>query len=404
LIVPESQAPRVLHVIASIAQASGGATTATWSFLAALQLRGINADLVTTNDDGSKRFLDVPLAQFIQHRGHRVCFFSKQTDLYTTSWPMARWLYNHIADYDLVHVHGMFGFPPNVAAHAALIKGVPYVLTPHNTLGSWGMKNRRPLLKKLSLRLIEGRILRGAARVHFASDSEMEQSREVIPLQGRSVVIPLGFEFGSQKSPQAPSREVEALASFIDERLVVLFLARIHPIKRLDLLLRAFAGVRRRHSKSVLLIAGDGDQTLTRELQQLSERLGIDKQTRWLGFTTGALKHYLLSAATVFVLPSVSENFGLAVIEAQLAGVPVVTSMNVPAGNFAAKVGSGLVCDGSAEQLESSICSILDDPERARQMGASGAAAVQAEFSLDNFGRRLEELYQNVSRGLTKHV
>jgi glycosyltransferase involved in cell wall biosynthesis len=391
-------------VIASVAQINGGSTTATWSFLAALQRRGIDADLVTTNDDGPKRLLDVPLARFIHHRGHKVCFFPKQTDLYTTSWPLARWLYNHIADYDVVHVHGMFGFPPNMAAHAALIRGVPYVLSPHNTLARWALKNRRPLLKKLSLRLIEGRILRGATRVHFASESELEESREVRLFQDQPVVIPLGLEINLEKSAEAPSRQIEALTALITGRPVVLYLSRIHSIKCLDVLLRAFAEVRRRHSDSVLLIGGDGDRVLTGQLQQLAQQLGIARHTHWLGFAAGSLKRFLLTAATVVVLPSRSENFGLVVIEALLAGVPVVASKYVPTGAYVAEADAGIVYDGTVEELERSICSILDDPERARQMGARGAAAVRDKLSLSRFGCRLETLYLDVSQGHSKHA
>jgi glycosyltransferase involved in cell wall biosynthesis len=356
---------RVLQVIASVADVNGGASTAMWATLKALQTRDVHCELVTTNEDGPDRLMNVRLGEFIDQGGYRVRYFPSRGDRYTTSWPLARWLFAHVRDYDVVHVHGLFRFAPVAAAHAALIKGVPYVLTLHNTLGEWGLQHRRPLLKKLSIGLIEGRVMDKASRVHFCSFDELAQAVRVRPLEGRSRVFPLGIDFADEGEETANAPVPEDLDNLAG-RPVVLFMSRIHEIKGLDRLINAFVGIRRSHPNAALVIAGTGENRLVAQLQDMAQKMGIGDCTYWVGFVQGPRKRELLSRATVFVLPSHSENFGYAVVEAVLAGLLVVTTAKVPAGRFVAEAQGAIVCDGSPEQLGSAIKKILDMPAQQR--------------------------------------
>jgi glycosyltransferase involved in cell wall biosynthesis len=385
---------RVLQVIASVADVNGGASTAIWATLKALETRNISSELVTTNEDGPHRAMDVPTGEFIHHGGHRVLFFPYLGDRYTTSWPMAKWLFEHARDYDLIHVHGLFRFAPVVASHIALARGVPYVLTLHNTLGQWGMQHRRPLLKKLSLRLVEGRVLDRARKVHLCSSDELSQVARIRALGERSCVFPLGIDLPEEPHDRH-DRETASDLGALAGRTVVLFMSRIHEIKGLDKLLTAFAAVRRQGSDAVLAIAGTGDAPLVTRLMHMAKELGIDAHIHWLGFVQGQRKHELLSRAALFVLPSHSENFGYAVVEALLAGLPVITTINVPSGKFVIESNAGIVYDGTTERLEQSILQILNMPENQRRsLGTRGPATIRERLSLQSFGASLEKVYQ----------
>jgi glycosyltransferase involved in cell wall biosynthesis len=384
---------RVLQVIASIADVNGGANTAMWSTLDALRLRNVDVDLVTTNEDGLNRLMDVPFGKFIRQRDHRVRYFPARGDRYTTSWSLAAWLLRHVREYDIVHIHGLFRFAPVVAAHAAILRGVPYVLTLHNTLGDWGLRYRKPLLKKLSISLIEGRILDHARRVHLCSTDELNHVSQVRSVGTRSVVFPLGIDFSLTAGDEAPT--TEPLQESFAGRKVVLFMSRIHEIKGLDRLITAFASVRRSHPDAVLVIAGTGDDQLIASLHALAQQVGVEERTHWLGFVQGQRKRDLLAAATVFVLPSHSENFGYAVIEAMLAGLPIITTMNVPAGEFAIQAGAGVIFDGTIEDLALSINVMLAMPAtQRRQIGIRAELTVRQRLSLETFGQSLETLYR----------
>lgn len=386
---------RVLQVIASVADVNGGASTAIWATLKALRSQGIHSDLVTTNEDGPHRMMDVTTGEFVDHGGHRVLFFPYRGDRYTTSWPLARWLFEHVRDYDLIHVHGLFRFAPVVAAHIALARGVPYVLTLHNTLGQWGLQHKRRLLKKLSIGLVEGRVLDRASKVHLCSAHELSEVSRIRALGARSRVFPLGIDLHDETAAGACSSEGAGDLQALAGQPVILFMSRIHEIKGVDKLLVAFAGVRRVRPDALLAIAGTGTEQLVASLRGSARKLGIEDYTHWLGFVQGQRKRELLSRATVFVLPSHSENFGYATVEAMAAGLPVITTVNVPSGKFVTEADAGIVYDGSAERLEQSIVQILNMPEDERRLlGARGAFTVTERLSLRTFGDCLERTYR----------
>jgi glycosyltransferase involved in cell wall biosynthesis len=267
-------------------------------------------------------------------------------------------------------------------------------MTPHNTLGKWGMRYRRPLLKRLSMGLIEGRMLDGANRIHLCSADELTDASRIRSLGERSRVFPLGIDPPPELVDHSDS-DIGQLRDKLAGRPVVLFMSRIHEIKGLDNLLTAFAAVRRKRPDAVLLVAGTGDELLVGRMRDMARQLGIEDQTHWLGFVVGRPKQELLSMATVFVLPSHSENFGYAVVEALLAGVVTVTTVHVASGEFVAATQAGVVYDGSLELLERGILQVLNMPENERRsLGAHAATVVRERLSLPTYGKSLERIYR----------
>jgi glycosyltransferase involved in cell wall biosynthesis len=384
---------RVLHVISSLSRLRGGPSVVVHNMLEALGRRGVAADAVATDDDGGAARLDVPLDRFVEFDGQRVRFFPRQTQKYAFSAPLRRWLRANIGGYDIVHTHELFTFAPLAAARLARAARIPYVMTPHGALDTWGMRNKSRLIKATSIRLVEGPLLASAAAVNFMT--ALEQSRAAgHRLSFRPIVLPVGIVDSSQQQ-ESTSEPIEALIG--ERRRVLLFLARIHPIKCADALLRAFAGLEDR--ESVLVIAGGGDPSLLDSLRHLAAELGIDERVKWLGFTGGAGKRWLLSRATLFVLPSVSENFGIAAVEAMQAGLPVVVTAGCGLADFVTRHGAGIVTDGSVAALRSALATLLASHELARGMGEAGRRAARQELSLDAFGERLETSYRRLREG-----
>jgi glycosyltransferase involved in cell wall biosynthesis len=178
----------------------------------------------------------------------------------------------------------------------------------------------------------------------------------------------------------------------------VLYLSRIDYMKGVDVLLRAFAALPA-SSRAVLLIAGDGVPSLVAELKALAVDLGLGNRVRWLGFAAGGRKRALFQRATVFALPSASENFGVAAIEAMHARLPVIVTRGVGVADLIARSGAGIVTDGSVHELRTALTALLGDESRRRACGAAGQGAVARELTLDAFGVRLEKLYQSVIEG-----
>lgn len=382
---------RILQVISSISPARGGPSVAVRNIAKALYRRGIEVDIATTDDDGDDKRLDVALDRFVDMEGQRVRYFPRQFRRYCASYPLQSWLHRHVGEYDVVHAHGLFSFAPVTAAWHARAARVPYIMRPAGVLDTWGMTNKSRLIKKTSVRLVEGPLLAGAAAVHFMTDLELRRASELrLPI--KPVVLPLGFDFGTSRvAAAAPLAGIEDRG--LEGKSVIAYIARIHKIKCVDVLLRAFAGL---DSTAVLLIAGDGERALVSDLQALGDRLGLGERVKWLGFADSAQKRHILSRATLFALPSASENFGVSVIEAMHAGLPVVVTRGCGLASLVEAAGAGLVTDGSVEALSHALQRLLGDAALRRSMAAAGRHVVERELSLDAFGARLEALYRSI--------
>lgn len=380
---------KVLHVIPSVGPLRGGPSFAVRTMAEGLAARGVFVDVAATDDNGPGR-LDVPHERRVLENGVGFYYFPRQARFYTASWPLYRWLAAHVTDYDLVHIHALFSFAPAAAALCAARDKVPYIVRPLGTLNLWGMQNRRPLLKGLSVRMLESRLLANAAFVHFTSEQERIEA-EAAAGRVRSFIVPNPVSIA--KSSAAASASFFSRHSGLRGKRLAIFLSRIDQKKGLDLLLDAFASVRRDCKDVALVIAGGGDPALVAQLRGQARSLGLEGDVVWTGFLEGADKLAAFSAADLYVLPSYSENFGIAVVEAMACGLPVVVSDQVGIHRDISRAGAGLVVACDARQIASAMTVILSDPET-RARCSSGASQLAARFTPDSVAERLCEHYQ----------
>lgn len=378
----------VVQIIPSVSEVHGGPTQVLQLMERALASQGIAAETVTTDDDGvGRRLCGETLDSPVVRR-----YFRKDTEFYKVSFRLAKWLLRGVNRFDVVHIHALFSFSSVAAAWAARRAGVPYVITPHGSLSPYGMTRRRRLMKSLSLRFVEGPLLREAAAVHFTSEVEREHAAALgIPMRG--VVIPLGYE----ASPAGSRRRfLEALPGVHLFSHAILFLSRLDPVKNIEALIASLALLKAEGLRPALIVAGAGPSEYVEELQQLAAAKGIADQVFWLGHVSGDLKADALAAADVFVLPSFSENFGMAVVEAMSARLPVVLSEGVALAAAVQAAGAGIAVSPSAEQLADGLGRLLRDEELLKRAADAAVAMVQRDFSLSVMGRRLFDLYESL--------
>jgi glycosyltransferase involved in cell wall biosynthesis len=350
----------------------------------ALSQAGMEVHVATTDDNGPGR-LRVPLGVPQQEDGATFWYFPRQTRFYTFSWPLTRWLARHVREFDLVHIHALFSYAALPAALLARRAGVPYIVRPLGTLNRWGIENRRPWLKKLSFRILESRILASAAGIHYTSEQELVEAGE-LGVSAHPLIIPNAVELPvGQASGPVPS-----------DRKVILFLSRIDPKKGLDLLLEAFVRVRSRCPDALLVLAGTGDPTWVAALKNTADRLGIAANVIWAGFLSGDDKWAALTTADVFVLPSYSENFGIALVEALACGCPVVLSDQVGIHREITRAEAGLVTPCRVEELAAAILNVLTDAALRRRMSENGVRLARQQFSLEAVSRQLAAAYAAV--------
>jgi glycosyltransferase involved in cell wall biosynthesis len=383
---------KILHVIPSVGTLRGGPSVLVHALARGLSRAGIEAHIATTDDNGPGR-LPVACGVPVVREGVTYWYFRRQARFYTFSWPLAAWLARHVSEFDLVHIHALFSFASLPAAFWARRRGVPYIVRPLGTLNEWGMKNRRPWLKKLSFRMLESRILKHAALVHYTSEQErLEASKLQVTTASEIIPNVLPDPSRTRAAGQFRARHPELAG-----RRIILFLSRLDTKKGLELLLPAFARVRRELPAAALVLAGNGDPEFVNRLKADAASLGIASDVLWVGFLSGEDKWAALADADLFVLPSHSENFGIAVLEAMAAGTPVVVSDQVGIHREITEAGAGLTVSCEVTPLAETLLELLSDPARSRSMGLNGERLAQESYSQEAVTRKLVQVYNGVA-------
>lgn len=382
---------KVLHVIPSVGPVRGGPSEAVLAMTRALRRQGIEADIVATNDNGPG-LLDVKTGSFIDYQGTRICFLPRWSPPvgalreFQYSRGFTDWLRSHLPHYDCVHVHAVFSFLSTRAMQMSRFEGKPFIVRPLGQLDAWSL-GQKALKKRVYFNLCENANLRRATAVHCTSEAERANVLALLP-KARAEVIPHGVEV-PQTIANAPVRLREQLGISPDEK-IFLFLSRWHSKKNIPLLLESLAEMK--NERWHLVLAGTATDGYEEVVKAAIERLGLASRITCPGHVQGEAKTLLLQGADVFVLPSESENFGIAVAEALCSGLRAIVSHNVDLAPTVEKLDGGTVCEATRESLLSSLRQELH--LESDRDGLSCSA--QLLFSWDIAAQRLENLYKEI--------
>ena len=382
---------KVLHVIPSLALVRGGPSRALASIEIALATQGVVVDTATTDDDGPDGRNGMAGCSINSGVGGHRYYFRKVTEFYTVSPALVLWAFRSIRRYDVVHIHALFSFTSIAASYVARLRGIPYIVRPLGTLAAYGIGQRRPWLKQLSLAFLEGPCLKHAAAVHFTSESERMEA-ESLGIAMRSVVIPLAVE----TPPVVSADDFYAHASELRGCEFALYLSRLDPKKNIEGLLRAFALVLLEVPNVRLAIAGSGEAEYVETLKRLAMDMHVQQSVVWLGRIEGTVKTGALRSAKLFVLPSFSENFGIAAAEALAVGLPCVLAAGVALSADIADAGAGQVVTTDPVSIAAALILLLTDEGYRTACGANAARLAVERFSPDIMGGRLAELYRQI--------
>lgn len=361
----------------------------------ASKIAGVDGTIATTDDNGRGEHFEVPIGKLVSSNEVQIqmIYFRKNTEFYKVSWGLRTWLRRHVLEFDVVHIHALFSFSSTAAASAAQRAGVPYIVRPLGVLNRWGVENRRRMVKQLSLRFIEIPLLRSAAAIHYTAEVEREEAILSVPelKHVRSAIIPIPVELPEQSASGSGDSEVSQATNPI-----ILYLSRLDPKKGIELLLEAFRDVVDGVPLATLVIAGSGEAEYVQALRAKAEALGIANKTKWVGFVGGNEKAELLKSATVFVLPSYSENFGIAAAEAMAAGIPTVLTDGVALGKTAAAAEAVIVVSTEAAKIAHAIELLLTSPSLRQKIGFNGRSLIETKYSSTIVGAALLRLYESV--------
>jgi len=177
---------------------------------------------------------------------------------------------------------------------------------------------------------------------------------------------------------------------------LIITTANVRRIKGLDVLVRAAAQVRREFPRAVFLIAGGVlEPECLRELEDLRRSLALTDTVKFLGARQDVIS--LLAASDVFCLPSRSEGFSNALVEAMACGLPCVATRVGGNAEALSDGESGFIVEPDApEQLAQKLLALLRDPALRRRMGHSGKETAERRFSAQGMIAQLTGIYDGL--------
>lgn len=385
---------KVLHVIPSISERSGGPGQAILPMCRALLEHGVDVLLASTTADlGDVSERDHERVFMV--KGMPVILFRKQFgNSYKYSRPFSRWLSDNVSNYDLVHIHAVFNHACIAAARECREKGVPYVVRPLGTLDPWSM-GQKSLRKKIFWHAVVKTMLTHAAAIHYTSQGEQQAVEESLGLN-HGVVVPLGFDV-SMTEAASDASDLPQQPSTLPAGPYVLVLSRLLPTKGLDVLLDAFLSLVKLQAFQnwCLVLAGEGPPAYVASLKRIVEKRNAAESVIFTGWLDGGKKESALRNASLLALPSYHENFGLCVIEALAFGVPVLISPHVGLASEIEAVGAGWVTSVGKEALEASLSEALANKTERTRRGKAGIDLAKA-FSWQKVTYQLKELYGSI--------
>jgi len=248
--------------------------------------------------------------------------------------------------------------------------------------------------KSIYFQLIERRHLAGAARLVATSETEASNLKRFFPASACEV-LPLGI-------PEVRGPDYEAARRNLGwegSELIILFLSRVHPKKGLHLLFSALTKIQSELSDRIrLVIVGDGQKRYVRKLRLFQENnRSLLPRIDWIGEIWTEEKWKYLQGADLFCLPSYSENFGLAVLEALQVGTRVLTTDQTPWGNLPSW-DAGWIAQPQADALAKSLAQYLANSEWTIDQRKSLAVQTRQRFAWENIGPHYLRFYEDIFR------
>jgi glycosyltransferase involved in cell wall biosynthesis len=357
----------ILHVIPDLLPESGGPVTAIKGLANAQSALGHNVAIATTySSDDYKLRGDFEIHAY-------PCEYNR----WRLSFSLVKALPKLISEADMVHLHTIWEFPLLAAAKVAKKLEKPYILRPCGMLDKWSLDN--------------------AAAIHFTLEGEKNNSWRGSN-ENRSFVLPIGLSTSAYQD--LPARHTFFIRfPELKGLRVVLFLGRLHTKKQPEVVIRAFQRVYMSNPDIHLVMAGPGDKDYVEKLKWLVKELKVNENVTFTGMLIGDAVREAYRAAEILVLPSLQENFGIAVAEAMAAGCPVVVSNKVDLAPDISDAKAGLVCLPDVEPTAQAMKRILKDKTLRNRMSDNGRRLVLNKFTWDKIANELFLVVEDILSG-----
>jgi len=377
---------KILQVIPFFTPSLGGSVTIPYQLSHWLAEEGHEVTIITTDykydPDYAQSLENVEVIPFRQvaHLG-----------LFLYSPGMRGWLKTNISIYDVVHLHNFRSYQNNIVCKYAKEFKVPYIVQPHGSLPRIVEKEG---LKRLYDIVWGNGILEHASKIVAVSRNEVGQFRQAGIPDEKITVIPNGVNYVSPTDlpPAGQFREQYG----IHEKHIILYVGRIHKIKGIDFLIRAFNFfIQTWTGDDVTLVIIGPDDGYRSVLEGLVEQLGLSDKVRFTGFMSPLSAAY--QDADVLIYPSTYEIFGLVPFEALLCGTPVIVTDGCGCGEIIKEAECGyLVHYGDVAGLGEKLRYALEHPDVNRGMVEAGRRYIEERLAWESVVKQVEEMYEGL--------
>jgi glycosyltransferase involved in cell wall biosynthesis len=291
--------------------------------------------------------------------------------------------------FDLVHIHGLWRPSLQAILRESLKRSCPYVITPHGMFARWSLC-QKPWRKKIALALSWRALTRQSLFVHALTRAEANDFR-ALAIDTPVELVPNGFFPEEMGELPAPGTFHAAHPELAGQRFI-LFLARLHYVKRVDLLVRAFSKVAKAVPDVRLVLAGP-DCGTRGQIESLLKNLDLGNRVHMPGPLYGPQKYAAMVDALCFCQSSVYETFSMSILEAMACGLPPVITRGC---NFdeVGTSGSGIVVDGGEEELGNALLKYCNDPVARQEAARISRALVVEKYTWPIVARQMLATYE----------
>ncbi|MBF9053367.1 glycosyltransferase [Rhodobacterales bacterium LSUCC1028] len=291
----------------------------------------------------------------------------------------------------LMHIHNLWNYVPYVAWQIHNKTGCDYVLSPRGSLFPWCMEIGKHR-KNIALWFFQKQMLLSAKIIHVTSQQEYDAVRR-LGVDGNIEIVPNGIALSDFENLPSRNNALRTLSLPLNTNYV-LFMSRIDKKKGLDILLRAFAENASKFTGWNLIIAGPiHDSVYWKECEYIIKRNNIDNRVHYLGMVKGKTRLASFAAANIFALPSHSENFGVAILEALAAGLPVISTHNTPWIEVNDK-NAGIITDANVPSISEALFKLMSKSEQDLKLCELAAKKLSLTFSSENCASKMRTVYR----------
>lgn len=293
----------------------------------------------------------------------------------------------------VLHLHIPWLLSNFQLAKLAKAKGVPYVVTPHGSLDTWSMAQKR-LKKKIFWFLFGKRHYKDAMCIHYTAQCEREQGEKYI-VKNAVKVIPCLFDTAEFRDLPDESLARKKFKQISNDKPNILFLSRIHPKKGTDILVQAAKILNDKGIEFNMLLAGPDDSKAKgyrEQLKSLITESELNNSVHLIGMVKGQEKLSLYKLCDLFVLPTHQENFGLVLVEAMACGTAILTSYGVDIWKEI-KLGGATITNNEADKVAAEIERLLSNKKQLNNLGDDSRNWVLKEFDAEKLAADYSLMY-----------